>query len=488
MKKNLFNLIDEPWIPISGIGAVSLRRVFSNPQCRSLAGNPVQKIALTKFLLAIAQSAYTAKNDDEWHAIEPAFLAEKCLDYLMQWHDQFYLYGETPFLQMTSICKVREQTIGSVMLEIATGNTKFLRQSQQESMLDEAEKALLLIQSMSFGFSGKSDNSITLTKGYKEKTNPKGKAAAGQHGPALGRQGLLHSFVEGETLLQTLLFNLMTAEQIDRFFPESLGVAPWEEMPEGEDCLAAKRLKASYMGRLVPLAQFILLHDNTMRCSDGIKHLDFHDDAFDLSCCIKLKGKEKKALWCDTKKDPFFKIPDLLESCFNEDSTFACPSLKNISRLAGGQQIFSIWSGGVQVNWKAGKQYMSRDDDYVESSVTLKAPDLDEAWFEKLQQKFNAVRKVASIVYSCILSFYKDCSGAEVPEKAQLGAETFLKLCSQKKQLFIDSLSDEKKMSLFKKACINFAEQAYSEFCSNVTPRQMLAYCKNQPKYLDRTI
>ena len=47
-----FNLIDEPWLPIVDVGRVSLRQVFSEPSYRALGGNPVQKIALMKLLLA----------------------------------------------------------------------------------------------------------------------------------------------------------------------------------------------------------------------------------------------------------------------------------------------------------------------------------------------------------------------------------------------------------------------------------------------------
>jgi hypothetical protein len=64
--ENRFNLVEEPWIPVTGEGLVSLRRVFSDGKLRAFGGNPVQKIALLKLLLAIAQSASTPENDEEW--------------------------------------------------------------------------------------------------------------------------------------------------------------------------------------------------------------------------------------------------------------------------------------------------------------------------------------------------------------------------------------------------------------------------------------
>ena len=98
--ENRFNLIDEPWIPVIDKGRLSLRQVFSKTDNRGLGGNPLQKLALTKLLLAIAQAAFTPEDDDDLESIETSELAKKCLEYLETWYDRFWLYGEYPFLQM----------------------------------------------------------------------------------------------------------------------------------------------------------------------------------------------------------------------------------------------------------------------------------------------------------------------------------------------------------------------------------------------------
>ena len=64
--ENRFNLIEEPWIPFVDVGLVSLRQIFTHSGYRALGGNPVQKIALTKLLLAIAQAAATPADDEAW--------------------------------------------------------------------------------------------------------------------------------------------------------------------------------------------------------------------------------------------------------------------------------------------------------------------------------------------------------------------------------------------------------------------------------------
>ena len=163
---NKFNLIDEPWIPITGVGMVSLHVLFSNAEYRALGGNPVQKIAMTKLLLAIAQAACTPQDNDEWTSLQPTGLATKCLEYLNKWHDSFYLYGEKPFLQIPAIKAAAIQSFGAVLAEVSTGNTTVLTQSQVEKTLTDADKTLLLVQLMGFALGGKkTDNSIVLSAG-----------------------------------------------------------------------------------------------------------------------------------------------------------------------------------------------------------------------------------------------------------------------------------------------------------------------------------
>ena len=141
MNGNRFNLIDEPWIPVVDRGRVSLKTVFSDSSIKGLGGNPVQKIAFTKLLLAIAQSASTPQDNQAWSNLTSEGLAKACLRYLEKWHDRFYLYGERPFLQMPEMSKAVVQSFGAVLPEVATGNTTVHTQIQHEKPFDDADKA-----------------------------------------------------------------------------------------------------------------------------------------------------------------------------------------------------------------------------------------------------------------------------------------------------------------------------------------------------------
>ena len=132
------------------VGRVSLKQIFTEFSFRALGGNPVEKIAITKLLLAIAQAACTPKNDAAWKELGSKGMAKKCSAYLQKWYDQFWLYGDKPFLQIPAIVDAKLLPFGVVLPEVATGNTTVLIQSHIEKELSDAERAMLLLVLMGF--------------------------------------------------------------------------------------------------------------------------------------------------------------------------------------------------------------------------------------------------------------------------------------------------------------------------------------------------
>jgi CRISPR system Cascade subunit CasA len=331
--ENRYNLIDEPWIPVTDVGKVSLRQIFSNPEYRGLGGNPVQKIAVLKLLLAIAQAAKTPADEAEWQKLGAGGLSQDCLSYIETWHDRFYLYGENPFLQFPTIKVAAIQSCGTVLPEVATGNTTVLSQIQAERDLEDADKALLLITLMGFALGGKkTDNSVVLSVGYQGKCNDKGKPSSGKPGPSLGNTGLLHSYLLGHTLRETLWLNLLTEADIHgvNIFPEGLGAPPWEQMPQGEDCPTARRLRQSLQGRLTPLSRFCLLADKGLHYSEGLAHEGHLNGMFDPTVAVNFGGKSPQALWVNTEKRPWRELTSLLNFLEQgKNQGFQCLQLKS---------------------------------------------------------------------------------------------------------------------------------------------------------------
>ncbi|SCX10046.1 CRISPR system Cascade subunit CasA [Nitrosomonas eutropha] len=495
MLENRFNLIDKPWLPVADVGRVSLKQIFSNSEYRALGGNPVQKIALMKLLLAIAQAACTPKDEQEWKALGARGLAQRCLAYLDKWHDRFWLYGEKPFLQMLAIAKANLQSYGAVQPEISTGNTTVLTQTQQERAPDDAERALLLVNLMSFALGGKkTDNSVVLSTGYAGKSNDKGKPSTGKPGPAVAHMGLLHNFLLGHDLWHSLWLNLFTHQQIAQInlFPQGCGIAPWEQMPEGEDCAIAKQLKQSLMGRLIPLSRFCLLVKDGLHYSEGLLHLSYKDGLTDPTTAIDYSGKDPKALWVNPEKRPWRELTALISFISQQrNQGFQCWQIQaSLDRACDVTESFALWSGGLCVSSNAGEQYVSGSNDFVESQIWLHSSTLGALWFAQLQTEISALDTIAKTLYGCVMAYFK----SQLVDGSKLAAQAtnlFWQLCERDFQTLVDNCDqDEASQIRRRKLRLCFADyvhQAYNRLCSSETARQLDAWAKCRPnlsKYL----
>jgi CRISPR system Cascade subunit CasA len=483
--ENRFNLIVEPWIPVVDVGRVSLRDIFTHAEYRGVGGDPVQKIALTKFLLAIIQSAGTPVDMDEWLQWGWQGLASRTLEYLNKWHDRFFLYGNAPFLQMPAIVAAEIKPYGAVIPNVSTGNTTVLTQSQSEIILDDADKAVLIITLMGFALGGKkTDNHVVLTDGYQGKHNDKGKASTGKPGPSIAYMGLLHSFCQSDCLQKTLWLNTWCQSEIfaSSLFPQGLGIAPWELMPDGEDCQVARQLKQSLMGRMVPLARFCLLSEAGLHYSEGIAHGNYKEGIFDPSIAINQTGKKIKVLWANPEKRPWRELTAFLSFLAqNQTSGFDCWQLRlSMAKALRLDTFFAIWSGGLSVSGNAGEQYVSGTDDFVESLFWLSPKQLGEIWFTRLKEEMTALDSLAKSLYGSVMGYFK-AQTMEGDNHAAQATVIFWQLCEHQAQSLIDQCDNPQETQKLRATFARYVSIAYNQFCPNHTARQMDAWARCRP-------
>lgn len=487
--ENRFNLIDEPWIAITSHGKASLKDIFTRTDFQSLGGNPIQKIVTLKLLLAIAQAAATPENEGEWKTAGAEGMAQKCLAYLEKWHDRFYLYGDKPFLQMPAIAPARALSLGAFSPSVATGNATVLTKSHIERDLSDADKALTVLMQMNFALSGKkTDNSVVLSAGYQGKYNASNKPSSGKAGPSVGHLGFLHSFILTNSIIESVWLNLFALEHIEStgLFTQGIGVAPWENMPEGEDCPTAQDLKNSYMGRLISLCRFCLLTESGMHYSEGISHKGYKDGIQDLSIAVNRAGKEPRALWSDPEKRPWRELTSLL-SFFDQTSSqgFECWQIKlALDRTADAQEPFSIWSGGLRVSANAGEQYVSGSNDIVESQFWLESGVIDEHWFALLKLEVSELETLSKNLYGRVLGYFKMFSHDGAKTAAQ-ATSMFWQLCENDFQSLLVScdVSDDANKARYqlRRKFSEYQHQVYDFFCPKQTARQIDAWAKNKP-------
>lgn len=474
-----FNLVDENWIPIQGKGLVSLRDIFTDLTLARLGGNPIQKIALFKLLCAIAQAAWTPKNETEWLSSSVTDFQQKCLAYLDRWHKKFLLYGDTPFLQMPAAKKARVASFAALNLEKASGNTTVLMQLQLQPTLSNAEKALLLVTLMSFAAGGKKvDNSVVLSANYK------GKSKSGKYGPALGIKGILHSFVLADSVVSTLWLNLFTAEQIQKLntFPAGVGTPPWEKMPEGEDCAVARELKNSLMGRLVPMCRFCLLADDGMHYTEGIAHGSYKDGRFDPTQAVSRVKNDFRTVWADPEKRPWRSLTALLSFLDTQDaSRYVCSQIElGMSRAREHFDEVTLWAGGVRVTSNAGEQYLTGSDDFVESNFEFQPDAVGQIFFANFCRLVNLLAKFEKILYASIMGYYKElcCDGKTLAAK---GTAKFWEIAGLHAQELIDASVPGRDSHPQEVFFLDTLKNVYNQSCSHATPRQLQAWAKNQP-------
>lgn len=519
--ENRFNLIDEPWIPIAGYGRASLREVFSPNQFHFLGGNPVQKIAVLKLLLAIAQAAATPKDEEEWQALGTEGLAAKCLAYLEKWHDRFYLYGDKPFLQMPAIeklinerterCLKAAKTAGKKQEAEASGipkgfgagvypdlpseNNTFFSFTLAEQSLNEAEQAVFLVTLMNFAFGGKRTESDLKTLDGQIL----GSQYSAKAGVSLGGfEGYLHSFVLSGSIIQDVWFNLLTEENIFKFnmWPEGIGKPLWEQLPESESCNRATSYKQSYLASLVAFCRFTLLKEKGIFYMDGLSYPTIKEGWFEPSLILNRTGKEIKARYTNPEKKPWRELESLLSFVSSgSNQGFVSEGLKmSITRLKMAKiENMHIWVGGIKVSVNSGDQSVKQSDDFAESLIYIPTKILGENWFNQFKIEMEALEQLSSRIWVATIGYFKtlkadngkDINNTHAGKMAKQAQSLFWQLCERNFQELVNNCEYTEEQNLarqkLRKIFAAYQHQAFDTFCPNETARQIDAWAKNRP-------
>jgi CRISPR system Cascade subunit CasA len=524
--ENRFNLVDEPWIPVADHGRVSLRQIFSNPEYRSLGGNPVQKIALLKLLLAIAQAAATPEDEVGWKALGVQGLSESCLAYLDKWHDRFYLYGERPFLQMPKVAelialrtsskmnsavsasKKREAQLSGLPKSFGAGfypdlpssNNTVLSKALIERNLSDAEKAVFLASIMNFAFGGKRVEADMNTLDG----TPMGSRYSASAGPSIGGwTGYLHGFILSGSVLSDVWINTLTKQDIAsiQIWPQGVGAAIWEEMPISESDQISFRYQQSYMATLVAVSRFAYLDGDGIYYMDGLHYPSAKDGWFEASLILDRSGNEIKTKYVDPDKRPWRELEGLLSFLGSSSSRgFECLSLrKGLDKARVNFSKFSVWSGGLKVSVNSGDQSVKQNDDFVESEIWLRSEYLGERWISQLKIEMTELESLSNSLWGKVLAYYKELksdNGKKIEnthagKMASQAKHLFWQLCERNFQELVDNCEPDeesgKERQKLRQYFAGYVQQAYDRFCPSDTARQLDAWAKHRPnnsKYL----
>jgi len=476
-----YNLVDEKWIPMSLGMNVSIKDIFLGAEGQ-IAGTELEKISITKLLLAISQAAWTPQDTKEWDTSDKEALSERCLNYLEEHYDSFFLYGSKPFLQIPDIAIAKKTPIASLLPQYCAGNATVLFESQVKKSFSDEEKARVILQTCGFSLGGKkTDAKAVLTEGLKKKTAPPG--------PSLGFLGFIHSFVIGSNALETLFFNLTTLEELDSLgFYKGVGAPPWEVEITEEISEKSDRYKDTLIGRLLPLSRFSLLDGDSIHYAEGLKHDGYADGMFDLSMSIDIHetSKKSKAKWCNPEKKPWRELLSLITvSEQSKSSGFKCYQilffLKKLED-SGRSEEFGVWSGGLRVSSNAGEQYVSGQGDFISSSVLMNSEWNNEVWIDQLKLEILKMEKVATSVYMSSKKYFEALNSSSAAGMAGKSSRMFWELNEKLFQDMLEACESKDKMTKIRGLIANNALLTYDTFCPAGTARQITSWSKNRPK------
>jgi len=484
---NRFNLVDEGWIPITDHPRVSLSELFSTPDLKSLNGNAIQKLALLKLLLAIAQVAYTSRDDQDWQNLGSLGLANTCLEYLERNRHLFWLYGEKPFLQKQDLAakktikgeSVPVSVLGRDYLpDLASENDTLLFESQRDQVLSDAEKAVFIVTLMNYSLGGKrvAKDVPPWTHGYA------GKTTSAKGAPSIGNyEGYLSSHLLGTSILDTIWLNLFTRTQLEKYphWKQDKLIPPWEEMPTGEDDNAARMLKGSFMATLCAMSRFVLLQDDGIIYVEGLQYPSHKDGWREPFMTYSTDGK---MLWCNPSKKPWRNLTALLSASFRgSSSSFECPQISLLLlRARKARDVIGIWSGGVKVRTTAGDTSVKQTDDYIDTELFLHAKDVGEPWFASFENEMLGLDQLSRTLWSSVNRYFEELGSKKSPVIDKV-LEMFWELCERHAQTLVYACDDQEKIQRLRRIFADYASLAYDKYCPNGSARQMIAWAQHTP-------
>lgn len=298
------NLVKDPWIPAVTLDGtpcmISLLDVFvSGDKFSDLAVRPHERVSLMRLFLCVAHAALNGpKDEDAWEAAA-GLLPDAAQKYLSFWEDSFELFHPTkPWLQVSGISGEKKTPVSKLNFSLATGENTTL--FDHEALLDKRhiELSATIVSMLTFQcFSPGGLISQVVWNGIKT-----GKSS--KDAPCV-TASMLHAFVRGKTLFETICLNLLSVEDIREAGGEgsSLGRPVWEHFPGSfDDQDAIKNATQTYIGRLVPMTRLILLSSDgqDMYMGDGLVYPTFTDgfqsEATATVYVKKEKSKETRAL------------------------------------------------------------------------------------------------------------------------------------------------------------------------------------------------
>jgi len=269
-----FNLVDSSFIDVQtkeGPRTYSLKELFEKLEgIIDLDLKTNTKVAMIRFLIAIVDATNLLEDSEsiEEYCENKSDFISGCVNYLEEHKDCFDLYGDKPFLQAPFLVDSFKDNKKKIDVPSANLPIEFLHRigKNGKALMDsdyvdensrpkDKEIAIGLIVQQCYSVNYKASNGEAISNGS-------GVPFLRTSGitPDFARGGALMTFfVKGSNLLETLLYNTFTKEEISEIFPQSdSDIRPvWEIDNSSYKNIEDNLDTMSYSNRLVSYTRLI---------------------------------------------------------------------------------------------------------------------------------------------------------------------------------------------------------------------------------------
>ncbi len=476
------NLTSHPWIPViradQSPDRVSLNALFAQAEdITDLNLDPPSRIAVMRFLICICQAALDGPEDEAHWARCKAKIPGEALAYLKENANAFYLdEGDHPFLQIPGITfeKGKEakavKSIEAIDFRSPHGgsNTPLFQR------LNHTEMGTHLLTVMNFSTGGK----VGQAKWGKIQSNDPTFA-----GPCIKA---LHTFILGETLLDTLHWNLLCKTGspcgVDQLPNGKWGRPVWETMPASpKDEAAWDNAFTTYLGRLVPLTRLVSLTAAPGRCIFGplpkafkMGHLPMFREP---STTVVLSKKQEPFYFSVNSSRHVWRDLESVLALDRKDTSASGAVVLN--RLAGQvqeNQTVTLWTGGLETGATAAKL-----SDMVEWNITLPLELLQEDNLAVYTQGMELAQTGEFTLKKGVKTWADDQKLGTSPwPRAQA---LYWDLLNAQWPRLLEAVEDELPLAQTWYPPVRKAmEAAYTQSCSHDSARQLRAFAKGRDR------
>jgi CRISPR system Cascade subunit CasA len=464
------NLVTDKWIPVVRLDGrpdkVSLNEVFAQgDQIADLSVRPHERIALMRLLICIAQAALDGPNDDDGCRNAGQAILGAARAYLQNWQKAFEMFAEPHgFLQMPVFRDAgdSDNPVSKLDIDLATGSNEVLFDNAGSDTrgfsVDRLPLMLLAFQCFSVaGLIGQAKWGGAATQGRSAKPSP-----------CIVRC-MLHSFLRTESLLGSVLINLLPKNLVESWYGAGTWGKPvWEYMPQSlHDADAINNATTTYLGRLVPLSRAIRLDKacGTMILANGF---DYTAAAYrePHATVITRDGDQREPLGGSVNHAIWRELQSIVVKGVSAAGTGGSLTLRN----APADSAFDIWVGAVVYD----RQNVAKILDVVESVFAIPAAMLYDTGLKVYESGVKTSKEQQTCLLKAVGAYAKELKLEKGPVSAVLTAYwTALDFGSS---LLLGVAAEPNRFVEWKRLTKASALEAFERHCPRLTPREIQAF------------